>query len=269
MRLPVALTIAGSDSGGGAGIQADLKTFAALGVHGASAITAVTAQNTQGVSGYLEIALDMVRAQIDQVVADLAPAATKTGMLSSAEIIEVVATAVEELGIPNLVVDPVMVAKGGAKLLRDDAVSALRERLVPLAAVITPNLPEAEVLLGRALGGRQEWEPAARDLLAFGCSAVVIKGGHAEGGDAADLFFDGERMAWLEARRVPTSNTHGSGCTFSAAIAAGFARGLTPLQAVQGAKELVTAAIVHSLDIGQGHGPVNPLWCLPAGRRIE
>lgn len=269
MRLPVALTIAGSDSGGGAGIQADLKTFAALGVHGASAITAVTAQNTQGVSAYLEITLDMVRAQIDEVVADLAPEAAKTGMLSSAEIIEVVATAVEELGIPNLVVDPVMVAKGGAKLLRDDAVSALRERLVPLATVITPNLPEAEVLLGRALGSRQEWELAAGDLLALGCSAVVIKGGHTEGAKAADLFFDGGRMTWLEAERVPTGNTHGSGCTFSAAIAAGFARGLKAQQAVAGAKEFVTAAIAHSLDIGHGHGPVNPTWCLPGGRTFE
>src|SRR5438445_5829689 len=208
MRLPVALTIAGSDSGGGAGIQADLKTFAALGVHGANAITAVTAQNTQGVSAYLEITLDMVRAQIDEVVADLAPAAAKTGMLSSAEIIEVVATAVEELGIPNLVVDPVMVAKGGAKLLRDDAVSALRERLIPLAAVVTPNLPEAQVLLGREIRTLEERRAAARELVAMGARVAVVKGGHA--GDELEVFFDGSQIVELRAERIETTHTHGS-----------------------------------------------------------
>ncbi|HEY7200223.1 MAG TPA: bifunctional hydroxymethylpyrimidine kinase/phosphomethylpyrimidine kinase, partial [Candidatus Dormibacteraeota bacterium] len=182
MTIPVALTIAGSDSGGGAGIQADLKTFAALGVHGASAITAVTAQNTRGVSGYVELPLDIVAAQIDQVVDDLAPAAAKTGMLSSPEIIEVVVAAIRRHGIADLVVDPVMVAKGGARLLRDEAVDALRTRLLPLAAVITPNLPEAEVLLDRTIVSRDERERAARDLVALGCRAAVVKGGHAEGG---------------------------------------------------------------------------------------
>ena len=261
MKLPVALTIAGSDSGGGAGIQADLKTFAALGVHGASALTAVTAQSTRGVSGYVELPLDIVRAQIDEVVSDLAPVAAKTGMLSSTEIIETVAAAVEEHGLRRLVVDPVMVAKGGARLLRDDAIGALRNRLIPLAEVITPNLPEAEVLLGRQLPSRQDRERAARELTALGCRAAVVKGGHAEG-EAADVFFDGRRVLWLEAARVPTANTHGSGCAFSAAIAAGLARGLSTLDAVARAKEFITGAIQQAVEVGHGHGPVNPMWQL-------
>jgi hydroxymethylpyrimidine/phosphomethylpyrimidine kinase len=259
VKLPVALTVAGSDSGGGAGIQADLKTFAALGVHGTSAITAVTAQNTRGVAGFVELPLDIIRAQIDEVVGDLAPAAAKTGMLASREIIEVVATALEELGVPNLVVDPVMVAKGGARLLREDAVEGLRGRLIPRAAVLTPNMPEAEVLLGRRILSRAEREQAARDLLLLGCRSVVVKGGHAEDG-AADAFFDGDQLVWLEAARVRTDNTHGSGCVFSAAVAAGMARGMTALEAVLEAKAFVTGAIEHSLQIGHGHGPVNPMW---------
>jgi hydroxymethylpyrimidine kinase/phosphomethylpyrimidine kinase len=259
VRLPVALTIAGSDSGGGAGIQADLKTFAALGVHGTCAITAVTAQNTRGVSRYVELSPDMVRAQIDDVVSDLAPAAAKTGMLSSAAIIEVVAAAVEAHGIANLVVDPVMVAKGGARLLREEAVHALRTRLVPLAAVVTPNLPEAEVLLGRAIGSRNERERAARDLVALGCRAAVVKGGHARD-DADDVVFDGREVTWLAGERIATGNTHGSGCAFSAAIAAGMARGLSVDESMREAKAFITGAIRAALDIGHGHGPVNPMW---------
>jgi len=259
MTIPVALTIAGSDSGGGAGIQADLKTFAALGVHGASAITAVTAQNTRGVSGYVELPLDIVAAQIDQVVDDLAPAAAKTGMLSSPEIIEVVVAAIRRHGITDLVVDPVMVAKGGARLLRDEAVDALRTRLLPLAAVITPNLPEAEVLLDRTIVSRDERERAARDLVALGCRAAVVKGGHAEGG-ADDVVFDGERVWWLNGERVPTGDTHGSGCAFSAAVAAGLARGLDVHDALGEAKAFIAGAIRHALAIGHGHGPVNPMW---------
>jgi hydroxymethylpyrimidine/phosphomethylpyrimidine kinase len=259
MRLPVALTIAGSDSGGGAGIQADLKTFAALGVHGTSAVTAVTAQNTLGVSDYVELPLDIIRAQIDDVVGDLSPAAVKTGMLSSSEIIETVATAIEELGLDSLVVDPVMVAKGGERLLRPEAVTTLVERLIPLASVITPNLPEAEVLLGRHIHSRQERELAARDLVALGCAAAVVKGGHADGA-AADVFFDGQNLVWLEADRVATENTHGSGCAFSAAIAAGLARGLDTFRAVEEAKVFITGAIQNSLEVGRGHGPVNPMW---------
>jgi hydroxymethylpyrimidine kinase/phosphomethylpyrimidine kinase len=266
MKPPVALTIAGSDSGGGAGIQADLKTFAALGVHGTSAITAVTAQNTTGVSRFVELPPDMVRAQIDDVVSDLAPAAAKTGMLASAAIIEVVAAAVAAHGLANLVVDPVMVAKGGAKLLADDAVDALRTKLLPLAAVVTPNLPEAEVLLDRGVATRDERERAAADLVALGCRAAVVKGGHAEG-DADDVFFDGGEPVWLAAERIDTPNTHGSGCTFSAAIAAGLARGLDMQRALGDAKVFIGGAILHALDVGHGHGPVNPMWAVVPWRR--
>jgi hydroxymethylpyrimidine/phosphomethylpyrimidine kinase len=259
VRPPVALTIAGSDSGGGAGIQADLKTFAALGTHGACAVTAVTAQNTLGVSRYAEVPLDVVRAQIDDVVADLSPAAAKTGMLASAEIVEVVTMAVVRHRIGSLVVDPVMVAKGGARLLRDDAVTAVRGRLLPLAAIVTPNLPEAEVLLGRPVVSRSDRERAARDLVALGCRAAVVKGGHAAE-DADDVLFAGGELTWLTAERIDTANTHGSGCVFSAAIAAGLACGMDLHAAVREAKVFVTGAIRGSLEIGHGHGPVNPMW---------
>jgi hydroxymethylpyrimidine/phosphomethylpyrimidine kinase len=259
VKPPVALTIAGSDSGGGAGIQADLKTFAALGVHGTSAVTAVTAQNTLGVSDYVELPAGIVRAQIDDVISDLEPAAAKTGMLASPEIIETVAGAVEAHGIVPLVVDPVMVAKGGARLLREDAIETLRTRLLPLAAIITPNLPEAEVLLGRAIATRAERERAAVDLVALGCRAAVVKGGHAEG-DADDVLFDGAELSWLRGQRIATPNTHGSGCAFSAAIAAGLARGLPMREALGEAKVFITGAIREALDVGHGHGPVNPLW---------
>jgi len=260
MRLPVALTIAGSDSGGGAGIQADLKTFAALGVHGTSAITAITAQNTIGVTDILELPVDLVRKQIAAVVGDIGVQAAKTGMLSSAAIVGVVADAVREYGLRLLVVDPVMVAKGGAKLLRDDAIEALRERLIPLAAVVTPNLPEAEVLLGRHIASLDERRQAARDLVAMGASAAVVKGGHAE--DATDVYFDGSRMVELRAERIDTVNTHGSGCVFSAAIAAWLARGADPLRAASEARTFITQAIANSLEIGRGHGPVNPMFAL-------
>ena len=259
MKQPVALTIAGSDSGGGAGIQADLKTFAALGVHGTSAITAITAQNTVTVTDIFTLPTAIIVAQIDAVVSDLGVQAAKTGMLASSEIIEAVAGAIEGHRIRMLVVDPVMVAKGGAKLLRDDAIDALRLRLLPLAAVITPNMPEAEVILGRSIRSIEERKRAARDLVALGPRVAVVKGGHAEE-DATDVFWDGSEMVELPASRVHTVNTHGSGCVFSAAIAAGLARGLEPLTAVRLAKEFITGAIVHSLEIGKGHGPVNPMF---------
>jgi hydroxymethylpyrimidine/phosphomethylpyrimidine kinase len=259
MRLPVALTIAGSDSGGGAGIQADLKTFAALGVHGCSVITALTAQNTVTVTAIHDVPPEFVRAQFDAVVPDLRPTAAKTGMLSSPEIIETVARAVEDYGLTQLVVDPVMVAKGGAKLLRDEAVEALRSRLLSLAAVITPNLPEAEVLLGRRVHTLDERRQAARDLQALGPRAVVVKGGHAAGAPI-DVLFDGEDVIELPGERILTTNTHGSGCTFSAAITAGLARGLPIRRAVEEAKEFITGAIAGSIEAGEGHGPVNPLW---------
>jgi len=264
VKLPVALTIAGSDSGGGAGIQADLKTFAALGVHGTSAITAITAQNTTGVTNILELPTGLIREQIAVVVQDLGVQAAKTGMLSSAAIIATVAETISDVGIHHLVVDPVMVAKGGAKLLRDDAVAALRERLVPLATVITPNLPEAEVLLDRKIASLDERRAAARDLVGLGARVAVVKGGHAEG-DAIDVFFDGIEIVELRAERIPTANTHGSGCVFSAAIAANLAHGKDPLAAVHAAKEFITGAIANSLEIGQGHGPVNPMFALRIG----
>lgn len=262
MKLPVALTIAGSDSGGGAGIQADLKTFAALGVHGTSAITAITAQSTMGVTDILELPASLVAAQIEAVVEDMGVQAAKTGMLASSAIIEAVAGSVARHRIELLVVDPVMVAKGGARLLREDAVEALRKRLVPLAAVITPNLPEVEVLLGRPVRSLEERRQAARDLVAMGARAAIVKGGHAQT-DVTDVFWDGKRLVELEGDRVQTANTHGSGCVFSAAIAAGLARGLDPLTAATEAKEFIQGAIAHALEIGHGHGPVNPMF----GRR--
>ena len=264
MRLPVALTVAGSDSGGGAGIQADLKTFAALGVHGTSAITAITAQSTTGVSDILELPTSLVRAQIVAVVEDIGVQAAKTGMLSSAAIIDTVAKAIEDYEIRQLVVDPVMVAKGGAKLLRDDAVTALRDQLIPLAAIVTPNLPEAQVLLERQIQTLDERRRAARDLVAMGARAAVVKGGHAE--DVTDVFFDGSELIELPARRIDTRNTHGSGCVFSAAIAAWLARGADPITAVREAKAFITEAIAHSLELGRGHGPVNPMFGSRVGR---
>jgi len=259
MRLPVALTIAGSDSGGGAGIQADLKTFAALGVHGTSAITAITAQNTVGVTDVLEIPPELVVAQIDAVVLDIGVAAAKTGMLSSARIIEAVAGAVRRHDIMLLVVDPVMVAKGGARLLRDDAVDALRTILLPLAAVITPNLPEAGVLLGRSIITLDERREAAEELVRLGARAAVVKGGHAEG-DAVDVYSDGHELIELSAARIDTQNTHGSGCTFSAAITSYLAMGLSTADAVRRAKAFISSAIEFSIEVGKGHGPVNPMF---------
>jgi hydroxymethylpyrimidine/phosphomethylpyrimidine kinase len=268
MRLPVALTIAGSDSGGGAGIQADLKTFAALGVHGTSAITAITAQNTATVNDIFELPVGIITAQIDSVVNDLDVRAVKTGMLASSQIIEAIAASIAKHRIANLVVDPVMIAKGGAKLLRDDAIDALRLLLLPLASVVTPNLPEAEVILGRSVRTIADRMKAARDLVALGAGAAVVKGGHAVG-DATDVYWDGTELVELSGTRVQTTNTHGSGCVFSAAIAAGLAHGLTPLNAVRQAKEFIGGAIENSLEIGHGHGPVNPMFNLKGSRLPE
>jgi hydroxymethylpyrimidine/phosphomethylpyrimidine kinase len=237
-----------------------LKTFAALGVHGASAITALTAQNTLGVTEILEVPPSFVNAQIEAVMADIGAAAAKTGMLSSAAIIEVVASAVARHDIRNLVVDPVMVAKGGARLLRDDAVDTMRRLLLPLAAVITPNLPEAEVLLGRPIRTLDERRQAARDLVALGARAAVVKGGHADEALAIDHYFDGTELIELQSPRTATTNTHGGGCVFSAAIAAELARGSDTLAAVHQAKEFITGAIERSLELGRGHGPVNPMF---------
>ena len=258
--IPRALTIAGSDSGGGAGIQADLKTFSAFGVYGMTAVTAITAQNTVGVQAILELPVDLVTAQIDSVMSDIGVDAAKTGMLGSFEIVQAVSDAIRDRGIQRLVVDPVMVAKSGDVLLQDDAVEAVRTRLLPLALVATPNLPEAEVLTGLAIRDQNGMRIAARAIAALGVEWVIIKGGHlSDDQDAVDLVFDGREFAALSSARVATKNTHGTGCTFSAAIAAGLARGFEPGDAIRRAKRYVTRAIETSLAIGAGHGPTNHL----------
>ena len=262
---PVAMTIAGSDSGGGAGIQADLKTFQALGVYGTSALTAITAQNTLGVRAVHEIPTNIIAAQIDAIVDDIGVDAVKTGMLSSAEIILTVAERIRYWRLDRLVVDPVMVAKSGDRLLRDDAVQALVRDLLPLALVLTPNLPEAEVLVARPLVTEDDIRQAARDIFALGPRAVIVKGGHRPG-DATDLLFDGSSFHTFATERIDTPNTHGTGCTFSAAIAAGLADGLDLVDAVGAAKRYVTEAIRRSQPLGHGHGPVAHDWLLSRER---
>jgi hydroxymethylpyrimidine/phosphomethylpyrimidine kinase len=255
------MTIAGSDSGGGAGIQADLKTFAALGVYGTSALTAITAQNTVGVTAVHEIPADVIAAQIKAVLDDIGADAVKTGMLSSSAIVEVVARELRRNGVERLVVDPVMIAKSGDPLLKEEAVEALRTRLVPLAAVVTPNIPEAEVLTGMTITSQEDMRRAAEQILGMGARGVVVKGGHLEG-PATDLFYDGSDFHEFTAPRIDTVNTHGTGCTFASAIAAGLAQGLPVIDAVARAKEYVTEAIRRSFPIGQGHGPLNHFYQL-------
>ena len=259
MPIARALTIAGSDSGGGAGMQADLKTFSALGVFGLTAVTAITAQNTRDVTGIVEIAPEMVARQIDAVVSDIGVDAAKTGMLSSAPIIEAVAERIRHHRLERLVVDPVMIAKGGARLLRPDAVDALRRYILPLALVVTPNLPEAEALCGRRIETRAQMDEAARRIADLGPRYVVVKGGHLEGA-AVDAVYDGARFEHLEAPRIVTRHTHGTGCVFSAAITAGLARGDEVPTAIRAAKTFITGAIEYAVAVGGGHGPVNPMW---------
>ncbi len=255
--MPSVLTIAGSDSSAGAGIQADLKTFAALGVYGTCAITAITAQNTRGVTAVQETPPGIVAAQIDAVAADIRPDAIKTGMLASAPIIEVVAAKVREHELPNLVVDPVMVAKSGDRLLRDDAVTVLRDLLLPLAAVVTPNLPEAEVLAGFAIDSDEDMRRAAKEIVGLGARTVVVKGGHREAAEAVDVLYDGTTFRDYSAPRIDTTSTHGTGCTFASAIAAYLARGEPLAEAVGQAKEYLTEALRRAYPIGGGHGPVH------------
>lgn len=259
IKAPIALTIAGSDSGGGAGIQADLKTFTALGVHGTSAITCITAQNPRGVTGIQPIRADMVRKQIEAVFAELRPDAVKTGMLFSTDIIRVVAEFFEQGKRPPLVVDPVMVATSGAVLLKPSAIRALKERLLPLATLITPNLDEAALLLGRKLLVRADLHAAARDLYSqFGC-AVLVKGGHLRSvREAVDVWFDGRQCREFVATRVQGVSTHGTGCTYSAAITAFLARGENLVRAVTLAKPFITRAISRS-QRAAGHFVLNPV----------
>jgi hydroxymethylpyrimidine/phosphomethylpyrimidine kinase len=254
-----ALTIAGSDSGGGAGIQADLKTFAARGVFGSSAITALTAQNSLGVQGVFEVPADFVALQIDSVARDIGADAVKIGMLSSSAIIAAVAAKLLEYALGPVVLDPVMVAKGGDHLLRSEAREDLIRKLLPLAAVATPNIPEAEVLCGFPIRGPEDMRAAARAIRSLGPGAVVVKGGHLQGGESSDLLLDARGFEEYSAARVESKNTHGTGCTFSSAIAAGLALGLPLREAVRTAKDYVSRVIAASVDlgIGRGFGPMD------------
>jgi len=256
----IAVTIAGSDSGGGAGIQADLKTFSALGVYGASVITALTAQNTRGVAAIYDVPADFVAAQIDAVFSDLDVGAVKIGMLSRADVIVAVAAGLDRHRARNVVLDPVMVAASGDRLLRPDAVEVLRRELVPRARIVTPNLPEAAALLDLPMARSEaEMRAQAERLLAAGAKAVLMKGGHAEGAESVDLLLDACGLTRLAATRVATANTHGTGCTLSSALAAGLAKGLALGEAAREAKTYVSAAIAAAdrLSIGGGRGPVH------------
>lgn len=253
-----ALTIAGSDSGGGAGIQADLKTFQELEVFGMSALTAVTAQNTLGVHAVYPMTADAVVKQIQAIGDDIGADAVKTGMLFNAEIIEAVAANLSAYKWENVVVDPVMIAKGGASLLQTEAVTAMKQYLLPISRVITPNIPEAEVLTGMSIQTIEQKREAAKRLHDLGVKNIIIKGGHdGNQSESVDLLFDGKAFYTFTSKRIPTKNTHGTGCTFSAALTAQLAKGLTVYDAVNVAKKFIQAAIEDQLEIGQGHGPTN------------
>jgi hydroxymethylpyrimidine/phosphomethylpyrimidine kinase len=264
-KFPRALTIAGSDSGGCAGIQADIKTFSALGVFGMSAITAITAQNTKQVADVEAISIHNITLQIDMVLSDIGANAVKTGMLFSSEIIEAVADRLSHWGAKNLVVDPVMVASSGATLLLPDAIKSMSEKLFPLATVITPNIPEAELLSGIKIEQEQDIYTACEILYNMGAKKVLLKGGHRQGGVATDLLFDGVNFHKFSSDWVDTNNLHGTGCTYSAAIAAFLAKGLTLADSVKKAKEYISGAIKHgkNLYISESNGPVDHFWDTP------
>jgi hydroxymethylpyrimidine/phosphomethylpyrimidine kinase len=260
MTTPAALTIAGSDSSGGAGIQADLKTFAALGVYGASVITALTAQNTQGVTGIHQVPADFVSAQIDAVFADLDVGAVKIGMVADLAVIDAIAAGLQRWSPRHVVLDPVMVATSGDRLLAEDAVEALRAKLVPRAAILTPNLPEAAALLNEPIASSEAAiESQGRRLLALGCPAVLIKGGHGQGSESIDYLVRESGAIALATPRVATQNTHGTGCSLSSAIAAGLAKGEDLQTAVRSAKAFISAAIAAAdrFSVGHGHGPIH------------
>jgi hydroxymethylpyrimidine/phosphomethylpyrimidine kinase len=274
MAHPKALTIAGSDSGGGAGIQADLKTFAAFGVYGCSVITAVTAQNTQGVSAIKAISPSMVRKQLESVLSDIRPDVLKTGMLANADVVQVVAAVLRAAPRIPLVLDPVMLSKSGDALLAPDAVAVLKELLLPLADLVTPNVPEAEALTGTRLNSDEDFEAAARHLYAMGARAVLLKGGHrprfqadsdSTPGEVIDLLYDGQEFRLIRDRWVNTPHTHGIGCTLASAIAAGLAHGMELYPAVLQARAYLTRAMEAAFAIGQGIGPVHHFhaWWAP------
>ncbi|USK31708.1 bifunctional hydroxymethylpyrimidine kinase/phosphomethylpyrimidine kinase [Bacillus sp. F19] len=258
MSISKALTIAGSDSGGGAGIQADLKTFQELNVYGMSAITAVTAQNSLGVHGVFPLTSDEVVQQIEAIGSDFGADAIKTGMLFNSEIIEAVSEQIKRFNWSKVIVDPVMIAKGGASLLQDEAVEALKNHLLPLALVITPNIPEAEVLTGLTIHNLDDRQTAAKILHSFGVKNVVIKGGHAENEEQlVDLLFDGTEFSYFTSERIHTKNTHGTGCTFAASITAEIAKGKSIYHSAETAVAFIREAIKEDLKLGQGHGPTN------------
>jgi hydroxymethylpyrimidine/phosphomethylpyrimidine kinase len=261
--MRTALTIAGSDSGGGAGLQADLKTFAAHGIYGTSVVTAVTAQNTLGVSMFEPVSTDLVTAQIEAVMADIGAHAAKTGMLPTAAIVEAVAAAVQDLEIPLLVVDPVLIATSGDRLLDDEALAAMTSELLPRAHVVTPNIPEAEALSGIAIRTTEDCRAAARHIRALGSAAVLIKGGHLAGDDIRDLLYDGHAFTEFRTARVASQHTHGTGCTFASAIAAHLALGRSLADAVPLAQRYVAGAIRQAPQLGRGHGPMDHFWQSP------
>ena len=260
--MHTALTIAGSDSGGGAGIQADLKTFAAHRVFGTCAITAVTAQNTLGVTMWRAVASDLVTAQIEAVAGDLGVDAVKVGMLANAAIVEAVAAAIAELDLPHVVVDPVMIAKGGDRLLEEEAVAAIRAELLPLAHVVTPNVPEAEVLSGRTIRSVDDMRTAGERILGLGPRVVLVKGGHLEGPESIDVVCTAHEVFELRGPRIDTRHTHGTGCTLSSAIAANLALGLDDRPALSRARDYLDGAIRHAPGLGRGHGPLGHFWQL-------
>lgn len=257
MSIPRALTIAGSDSGGGAGIQADLKTFTALNVYGLSVITSLTAQNTVEVTSVHDLPTDFIGAQFDAVLSDIGCDASKIGMLSNRNIIKCVVLKIKEYNLQNVVLDPVMVSKGGSRLLREDAVSTLIDELIPLSRVVTPNSQEAEVLSGLPVKNLDEMMRAAEKIIKFGCGNVIIKGGHLQDEDSSvDVLYNGKEFLEFRERWVNTKNTHGTGCTYSSAICAGLAKGKELSEAVKEAKTYTTHAIRNSLNLGSGHGPL-------------
>jgi hydroxymethylpyrimidine/phosphomethylpyrimidine kinase len=258
--MRIALTIAGSDSGAGAGIQADLKTFAAHGVFGTTAITAVTAQNTLGVTAWGALPADLVSAQVEAVAGDMEIDAVKVGMLANAAIVEAVAAAIQELELPHVVVDPVMIAKGGGRLLEDEAVEALRAELLPRTQIVTPNISEAETLAGMAIRSLDDMRRAARRILSLGPRVVLVKGGHLEGPESIDVVCMRGEMFELRMPRISTTSTHGTGCTLSSSIAANLALGLDVRPAIERAREYLDGAIRHAPGLGRGHGPLNHFW---------